>query len=103
MAGVGASKLKCKAPSELTIYTVKSFQEELISKLDNNKDLLLDCQQLEMIDGAGIQLLLSLEKTALNENFGVEYMNLSSEIKKNIELAGAIDLLDFIEEDQKNE
>jgi anti-anti-sigma factor len=92
-----------KAPSELTIYNVKSFQEDLINKLGSNSDIHIDCQQIEIMDGAGIQLLLSLEKTALNENLNVKFINLTSEFREKIDLAGMTELLDFVEGEENNE
>lgn len=96
---VETAKLQYRMPPELTIYTVKSFRKELVDKLDEDRDLLLYCQEVELVDGAGIQLLLSLEKTALNENFTVDFINPTPEFKEKVELAGITELLNFTEED----
>ncbi|SDC87202.1 MULTISPECIES: STAS domain-containing protein [unclassified Candidatus Frackibacter] len=89
-------------PQELTIYNVNAFKDEVVSNLGSKQELILDCQEVEMIDGAGVQLLLSLEKTALNEEFNVEFKNLTPSFRETVELAGINELLDFAKEEKKD-
>ena len=82
-----------RLPKELTIYTVSSWKEDILEELSAKEDLRLDCSSLKKLDGAGVQLLLSLEKTTFREKFDVELINIGAEIREIIELAGVEELL----------
>jgi len=84
---------RIKLPSELTIFTVEAFWKslvEIIEKMNaiDERLLILDFTTLEKIDGAGIQLLLSLEKTILKEKIQVKYENVKESIRKILSLVG---------------
>ncbi|PRX27471.1 anti-anti-sigma factor [Orenia metallireducens] len=85
-------KLLLVLPEELTIYNVASFREEILEKLNSN-GVLFDCDKLEYIDAAGIQLLLSLEKTLLNQGSTLELINLADEVEESLTLFGMDSIL----------
>lgn len=98
------SKVEVKVPPELTIYTVQTFKDKVVKKLEENRqDLVFDCREVEAVDGAGVQLLLSLEKTALNEDFNLKFKNPTPKFKDAMNLAGINELLDVIGEETRNE
>lgn len=89
---------KVKLPNELTIFTVEEFWKMLVDTIGkmnekNEQLLLLDFEILEKIDGSGIQLLLSLEKTMLKEKFQVKYQNVKESIEEVLKLVGVEYLL----------
>lgn len=74
-------------PEEISIFNIEEFWKNLINKVESvdrsdPSPILLDFIQLNHIDGAGIQVLLSLEKTMLKEKYNVKYLNVSAEIKE---------------------
>ncbi|MEA1975439.1 MAG: STAS domain-containing protein [Bacillota bacterium] len=86
-------KLKVKLPNELTIFTVEEFWKSLVDVIEkmnasDEKILTLDFENLEKIDGSGIQLLLSLEKTMLKEKFKVKYQNVKESIENVLKFVG---------------
>jgi len=81
-------------PQELTIYNVAAFKEEILEKLDSSS-VLFDCVNLEYIDAAGIQLLLSLEKTLLNQGMTLKLINLSNQIEESLDLFGIDSILNL--------
>jgi len=95
-----------KLPIELTIFTVEAFWKrlvEIIEKMNAIDEplLILDFTTLEKIDGSGIQLLLSLEKTMLKEKFQVKYQNVEKSIEETLKLVGVEYLL--VMEGEKDE
>ncbi|MTI61458.1 MAG: STAS domain-containing protein [Firmicutes bacterium] len=71
-------------PEELTIFTVNDFRDKTIKRMSNRKLKGLDAADLRELDGAGIQLLLSLYKS-----FPYLTMeNLSDALLKKLELIG---------------
>lgn len=89
---------KVKLPNELTIFTVEEFWKRLVETIEKMSEsdeqlLRLDFESLEKIDGSGIQLLLSLEKTMLKEKFQVKYQNVKDSIEEALKLVGVEYLL----------
>lgn len=80
-------------PEELTIYNVSSLREEMLELLAGKEDLVLDGSQVQEIDAAGVQLLLSLEKTTLREDFTVQLTDITAEGEEILEAAGVKELL----------
>jgi ABC-type transporter Mla MlaB component len=84
---------KVKLPNELTIFTVEEFWKRLVETIEKMSEadeqlLNLDFESLEKIDGSGVQLLLSLEKTMLKEKFQVKYQNVKESIEEVLKLVG---------------
>ena len=87
-----------KLPNELTIFTVEEFWKGLVETIEkmneiDERSLILDFNALEKIDGSGIQLLLSLEKTMLKEKFHVKYQKVKKSIEETLKLVGVEYLL----------
>jgi anti-anti-sigma factor len=91
-------EIQFPVPQELTIYNVSEVKTDILDKLKklnnlSNANLVFNCEQLEVIDAAGIQLLLSTAKTSLQEEFSVLLENVATEIKDDLELAGVKEIL----------
>lgn len=50
-------------PEELTMFTVEDFRNKIINKIANKTLKNLKATKLQLLDSAGIQLLLSLYKS----------------------------------------
>lgn len=81
-------------PENLTIYNVKEVKEDLLDHLSHvDKEVLIDAERLKDIDGAGIQLLLSLYKTLQSEDRTLIIKNRSELVDHLLQHSGAADIL----------
>ena len=85
-----------RLPEELTIYTVAEIKPKLLGvlkEISGGEDLIFDCSELEVIDAAGTQLLLSIVKTSLQEEFDLFLKDLSLEVEEDLTLMGVKEIL----------
>ncbi|GAB6098554.1 hypothetical protein JCM16358_04330 [Halanaerocella petrolearia] len=82
------SKIKLALPEELIIYNVSTYREEILDNLSDEEELVLDCKQVEEVDAAGIQLLLSLQRMALKKDFRLYLENVNPKFRSTLQLAG---------------
>lgn len=69
---------------KITIYEVESLHKELLEWSHNTQELELDMTNIQKVDFAGVQLLLSAHKSVkLNMH------NVSNNVRKSFEFAGA--------------
>lgn len=85
--------IKIVLPEELSIYNIENFWRQLVNHLEDLDNMsvttmTLDFSSVGHIDGAGIQLLLSLEKTILKEKLSVRYLNVEESIKETLKSTG---------------
>lgn len=79
---------------KLTIYEVETFHKDLIQLCDKAEtSLILDLGNVEKIDMAAIQLLLSAQKTCKKKSLDLILKNVSSEIVETFGIAGCNTLL----------
>ena len=86
-------------PDSLTTYNVKEVQEQLILFVDElmengGEAILLDVSQVNDIDTAGLQLLLSVAKTAKEKKKEFFLINRTEMLEQVIEMTGAKPILD---------
>ncbi|MFO7818942.1 MAG: STAS domain-containing protein [Halanaerobacter sp.] len=96
-------QVKYDLPEEVTIYTVSELKPDLIDDIEglsSGTELLFNCSNLEEIDAAGIQLLLAVVKTSLQEDFDLFLEDVSYDIKQTLSLVGVKEIL--LEEDNSN-
>jgi anti-sigma B factor antagonist len=74
---------------EIDIYTAREFKEKLYNIVDSNqKDLKIDCRELNYIDSTGLGILVgALKKTKQNGN-DIFVENLKDNIKKLFLITG---------------
>jgi anti-anti-sigma regulatory factor len=72
--------------SELTIYEVEKLQTLFLDELTKKSDFTIDMKNIEKIDMVGIQLLLSLKKSADAQNQQLTFINLNENISHHIAL-----------------
>ena len=96
-------EIRYDLPEELSIYTVAELKTDVldnIAELSAEENLIFDCSNLEEIDAAGIQLLLSVVKTSLQEDFDLFLENIAPDIKETLSLVGVKEIL--LEEEKGN-
>lgn len=66
---------QCALGAELTIYTVAETRERLLAALQadaaDDTDLVIDASAVREVDGAGVQLLLSLSQALAGRQRGL--------------------------------
>jgi len=72
---------------EITIYEVEKLQLLFLELLVNAESLEVDMQSIKKIDMVGIQLLLSLVKTAESESKKVSFTNIANNVLSMIKQA----------------
>lgn len=73
--------------NSLTIYEVEKVQDQFLSLLGDEK-IEIDCSELQKIDMSGLQLLVSLQKSAMEMEKEFSLINLSSDMQHNFDLSG---------------
>ncbi len=79
--------------SDLTIADVESKKIELTHVLADGLAVKLNAQDLEQIDGAGLQLLAVLFKEAAKNNLELAWDNVSSTLLDAVKLVGLVEVL----------
>ena len=72
--------------TDFTIYEVEKLQNHFLKELEINNEFILDMKLIKKIDMVGIQLLLSLVKSAHVLNKKVEFINISEDILQEIKI-----------------
>lgn len=71
-------------------------QQEIVPLLENaNKEILLDCNNLEYISSSGLRLFLTIRKEAAAKGGKVIIENISDEIKKVFMMTGFYNLFEI--------
>jgi len=79
--------------SDLTIADVESKKIELSHILLDALPVKLNAEELEQIDGAGLQLLAALFKNAATTNLDISWDKVSSNLMDAVKLVGLVELL----------
>lgn len=75
--------------TELTIYQVEKLHNIFVEALEENDDILLDMMKIEKIDMVGIQLLISLVRSAEASQNEVEFTNIKDSVLQQIEISNS--------------
>lgn len=71
-------------------------QQEIASLLDNaDKQITLDCKELEYISSSGLRLFLTIRKEAQAKGGKVVIININEEIKKVFMMTGFFNLFEI--------
>jgi anti-sigma B factor antagonist len=71
-------------------------QQEIVPLLENaNKEILLDCKNLEYISSSGLRLFLTIRKEAASKGGKVIIENINDEIKKVFMMTGFFNLFEI--------
>lgn len=89
-------------PQDMTIHNVKTIQTELLDYIEmqigeNKSKLILDANEVDDIDAAGLQVLLSAYLTAQEEEISFELKNNAGYFNEVLNLSGVSDVLDLRE------
>jgi anti-anti-sigma regulatory factor len=81
--------------SDLTIADVEAKKIELTHILADALPVKLNAEELEQIDGAGLQLLAALFKNAAKNNLEITWVKVSSTLMDAVKLVGLVELLNM--------
>jgi anti-anti-sigma regulatory factor len=81
-------------PSSLTIAEVGELHHRLTERLQVSETLAVDCSGVDVVDGAGLQLLAALNKAAIERQVSIEWQSASLPLRQGIEQLGLQKLLD---------
>ena len=71
-------------------------QQEIVPLLENaDKEIVLDCEQLQYISSSGLRLFLTIRKAAAAKGGKVIIENISDEIKKVFMMTGFFNLFEI--------
>lgn len=95
-AGTGEGKpgSVLKLPSSLTIAELGELHPVLAERLQQGNDLSIDCSQIELVDGAGLQLLAALNKSAVERQVSISWHGATEVLVQAIAELGLNDLLE---------
>lgn len=79
----------------LDITLAASYHEQLNQLLNQYKTITLNAENVERIDGAGLQLLAAFMKSAASLHISVEWQACSELVKKQANLLGLTGSLGF--------
>ncbi|MCU7835508.1 MAG: STAS domain-containing protein [gamma proteobacterium symbiont of Taylorina sp.] len=72
----------------LDITMVADRYEQLSQLLNEHKSILINAENIERIDGAGLQLLTAFFKEAKSLNISLEWQSCSEALKNSAKLSG---------------
>jgi len=82
-----------KLPNELSIVQVDVLHQDLLSELNNSRDICLDISDVMSADTASVQLLCALQKHLLTINQKIAWVGSSDALKNVIEQLGLSEYL----------
>lgn len=71
-------------PKELNIQNLDLFIDKARKIIPTNDEMIVDAQNIEVIDTAGLQLILSIAKTALLNNVKFQLINASPSLQRYV-------------------
>lgn len=69
-------------PQELNIHNLSSIIENLKDIISTEDKIVIDAKKVETMDALGLQLILSIEKTASINNMKFELINVNKGLSK---------------------
>ncbi len=88
--------IKATVSGRLDTPAAVSSQEEIIPLLENaDKEITLDCQDLQYISSSGLRLFLTIRKEAAVKGGKVIIEHINDDIKKVFQLTGFYNLFDI--------
>jgi anti-anti-sigma regulatory factor len=81
-------------PSALTIAEVGELYPTMSERLQQGGELTIDCSEVEAIDGAGLQLLAALNKSAIEHQLPIKWQGATATLQRAIAEMGLSDLLE---------
>ena len=81
-------------PSSLTIAEIGELYPVLSERLQQGGDLSIDCSDVDVVDGAGLQLLAALNKSAVERQVTIHWHGATDVLLRAIAELGLGDLLE---------
>lgn len=72
------------------------FEQDMQPLMENaDKEIVLDCEQLEYISSSGLRLLLALRKESIAKGGSVSIRNINDDIRQIFTITGFVNLFDI--------
>lgn len=85
-----------KLAGRLDTAASAQFSKDMEPLIDNaDKEIILDCADLEFISSSGLRLFLSLRKASVSKGGSVTIKNVKDEIKQVFTITGFVSLFNF--------
>jgi len=81
-------------PSSLTIAEVGELYPALAERMQQGGDFVIDCSGVDAVDGAGLQLLAALNKSAIEHEVSLGWRGATEVLRQAIAELGLNDLLE---------
>ena len=77
-------------PGDVDLNNIRSFYTDLSESITENNEVILDFKNLDRIDAALLQVVVSGQQFARFENKIIKIKNISDEIKRQLKISGLI-------------
>ncbi len=84
--------LNVEISGRIDTSTAPELENNLIKKLTDIKELILDFSKVEYISSAGLRVILELQKT-MNEQGSMKILHVNNLVKEVFEMTGFINIL----------
>ena len=84
-----------KLVGDLDVYSEEDFKEFIEEKIDANKDLVFDLQDLDYLDSTGLGMFMIIYNKQKENGKSVKIINTKENIKKLFKITDLSDLFDM--------
>ena len=84
-----------KLVGDLDVYSEEDFKEFIEEKIDANKDLVFDLQDLDYLDSTGLGMFMLIYNKQKENGKSVKIINTKENIKKLFKITDLSDLFDM--------
>lgn len=84
-----------KLVGDLDVYSEEDFKEFIEEKIDTNKDLVFDLQDLDYLDSTGLGMFMLIYNKQKENDKSVKIINTKENIKKLFKITDLSDLFDM--------
>ena len=84
-----------KLVGDLDVYSEEDFKEFIEEKIDANKDLVFDLQDLDYLDSTGLGMFMLIYNKQKENGKSVKIINTKENIKKLFKITDLSDLYDM--------
>ena len=84
-----------KLVGDLDVYSEEDFKEFIEEKIDSNKDIIFDLEDLDYLDSTGLGMFMIIYNKQKENGKSVKIINTKENIKKLFKITDLSDLFDM--------
>ena len=84
-----------KLVGDLDVYSEEDFKEFIEEKIDSNKDIIFDLEDLDYLDSTGLGMFMLIYNKQKENGKSVKIINTKENIKKLFKITDLSDLFDM--------